>query len=89
MPEEQNFLSPDSGREPGFDQVLERLQRIVARIEQGNLPLDQALTLYEEGVRLARRGNAILDATGQRIEQLCRNEDGTETRRPLPAPETT
>ena len=86
MAEEQTTTPPTDERELGFDQVLERLHKIVTRIEQGNLPLEQALSLFEDGVRLSRRGSTILDATEQRIELLVRGEDGTEERRPLAAP---
>ena len=89
MAEEQNSTPPTEERELGFDQVLERLHKIVTRIEQGNLPLEQALSLFEDGVRLSRRGSSILDATEQRIELLVRGEDGTEERRPLSPPAAT
>ncbi len=89
MAEEQIANPPSDERELGFDQVLERLHKIVSRIEQGNLPLEQALSLFEDGVRLSRRGSSILDATEQRIELLVRSEDGSETRRPLAAPGST
>lgn len=89
MAEEPNTTVPVEERELGFDQVLERLHKIVTRIEQGNLPLEQALSLFEDGVRLSRRGSSILDATEQRIELLVRGEDGTEERRPLSPPATT
>ena len=48
MAEEQNSTPPTEERELGFDQVLERLHKIVTRIEQGNLPLEQALSLFED-----------------------------------------
>lgn len=67
----------------GFDQVLERLRLIVARLEQGNLPLEQALQAFEEGVQLSRSGSAILDAAELRVEALVRGEDGSETRQPI------
>ena len=90
MPEEQTVSSPPTApveeRELGFDQVLERLHKIVTRIEQGSLPLEQALQLFEDGVRLSRRGSAILDATEQRIELLVRGEDGGDERKPLKGP---
>ena len=89
MAEEPNTTVPVEERELGFDQVLERLHKIVTRIEQGNLPLEQALSLFEDGVRLSRRGSSILDATEQRIELLDRGEDGTEERRPISPPGTT
>jgi exodeoxyribonuclease VII small subunit len=73
----------ESGEELGFDQILDRLRQVVQRLEQGNLPLEQALKAFEEGVRLSRRGSAILDAAEQRVELLLRDEDGSERRQPL------
>ena len=67
----------------GFDQVLERLRSLVGRLEQGNLPLEQALQAFEEGVQLSRRGGAILDAAELRVEALVRSDDGTGRRQPL------
>lgn len=66
-----------------FDQVLDRLRQVVQRLEQGSLPLDQALKAFEEGVRLSRRGSSILDAAEQRVELLLREDDGSEKRQPL------
>lgn len=70
---------------PGFDQVLERLRQIVARLEQGNLPLEQALHAFEEGVQLSRAGSSILDAAELRVEALVRGEDGGDVVKPIPA----
>lgn len=69
--------------ELGFDQILDRLRLTVQKLEQGNLPLEQALKAFEEGVRLSRRGSAILDTAEQRVELLLRDEDGSERRQPL------
>ncbi len=69
----------------GFDQVLDRLRQIVTRLEQGNLPLEQALQAFEEGVQLSRAGSAILDAAELRVEALVRGEDGGDARQPLVA----
>lgn len=77
----------DNDREPGFDQVLERLRQVVSRLEQGSLSLEQALLCFEEGVRLSRRGGEILDLAEQRVELLLRGEDG-ERRQPLSPPQT-
>jgi exodeoxyribonuclease VII small subunit len=72
-------------RELGFDQVLERLRQVVARLEQGSLSLEQALVAFEDGVRLSRRGGEILDQAEQRVELLLRGEEG-ERRQPLQSP---
>lgn len=67
----------------GFDQVLDRLRQVVLHLEQGSLSLEQSLHAFEEGVRLSRRGSAILDTAEQRVELLIRDESG-ERRQPLP-----
>jgi exodeoxyribonuclease VII small subunit len=60
----------------GFDQVLERLKAIVDRLEHGSLSLEDSLRVFEEGVALARRGHAILDAAEKRVEMLVRGPEG-------------
>lgn len=72
-------------QELGFDQAIERLRQIVSKLEQGSLPLEQALQAFEEGVALARRGSAILDAAELRVEQLLQGTDGADVRKPLSA----
>ena len=61
----------DTGGEPaGFEDSLRRLSDIVQRLETGELPLEESLRLFEEGVRLARASQARLDAAEKRVEQL-------------------
>lgn len=82
MPPSEN--DENKANEPlKFDQVLDELRQIVQKLEQGNLPLEQALKAFEEGVRLSRSGSAILDAAEQRVELLLRDDDGSEKRQPL------
>ncbi len=64
------------GPEEGFDQVLERLKGLVEKLEHGTLTLEDALRTFEEGVALARRGHAILDAAEKRVELLVRGPEG-------------
>jgi exodeoxyribonuclease VII small subunit len=88
MPTSHSEEKSDSAtaEEINFDQVLDRLRLVVQRLEQGSLPLDQALKAFEEGVRLSRRGSAILDAAEQRVELLLREDDGSEKRQLLNPP---
>ena len=74
------------GEDPelGFDQALDRLRQVVARLEQGSLSLEQALLAFEDGVMLSRRGSAILDAAEQRVELLIQQDDGSERRQSFP-----
>ncbi len=53
-----------------FEQAMDRLTAIVSKLEQGDLPLEESLRLFEEGVRLSRMAQDRLDAAQQRIERL-------------------
>ncbi len=70
------FLSPDA--EPGqapikFEDMLGRLEQIVADMENGELPLEKLLENYEEGMRLVKAcGDRLADAE-QKVEILSRS----------------
>ena len=70
----------------GFEATLAELEARVKRLEGGDLPLDDALRLFEEGVTLAQRAHDHLEAAEQRVSQLVRGARGVEER-PLPEPE--
>jgi exodeoxyribonuclease VII small subunit len=53
-----------------YETLYEQLQQVVARLEQGELPLDETLRLYEQGVRLAAACQQLLDAAELRVRQL-------------------
>ena len=57
-----------------FEATLDRLTEIVARIEGESLELDESLALFEEGVRLLRLAEGVLEGADQRIRQLL--DDG-------------
>ncbi|HEY1550611.1 MAG TPA: exodeoxyribonuclease VII small subunit [Kofleriaceae bacterium] len=63
----------------GFDAILVRLREVVGQLESGELSLEQALAVYEEGVRLARTGQQLLAAAEQRVEILVSAAGGIET----------
>jgi exodeoxyribonuclease VII small subunit len=65
--------------EQGFDAILVRLREVVGQLESGELSLEQALAVYEEGVRLARTGQQLLAAAEQRVEILVSAAGGIET----------
>ncbi len=56
--------------EPTFEEDIEALDGIVAQLEGGELGLDESLKRFEEGVALARKLRARLDAAQGRIEEL-------------------
>ena len=63
----------------GFDAILVRLREVVGQLESGELSLEQALAVYEEGVQLARKGQQLLASAEQRVEILVSAAGGIET----------
>jgi exodeoxyribonuclease VII small subunit len=55
---------------PPFEVAIKRLTEIVQILERGDLPLEESLRLFEEGVRLSRLSQSRLDAAEKRVEQL-------------------
>jgi len=71
--------APAAQPEPSFESALERLEAIVDRLESGEMPLEQALAAFEEGVMLSRRCAGELEAAERRIEILVGGESGALT----------
>ncbi len=65
-----------TSKEPRFEEALAGLERIVHELEAGDLPLDDALKLFEEGVRLSRFCSSKLDEAEKKIEILTKAADG-------------
>jgi len=62
--------------EPKFEKDLEKLEKIVESLEDGELSLDESLKRFEEGVTLAKRCEKALAAAEKRIEILTKNTEG-------------
>lgn len=70
-----------------FEKALERLEKIVEELEEGNVSLEDALKKYEEGVKLSAVCQSRLAQAEKKIEMLSRSLDGTLKREPFD-PET-
>jgi len=57
---------------PDFEQALGELERLVERLERGDLPLEEALRTFERGVELTRHCQSSLKAAQQKVEILLR-----------------
>jgi exodeoxyribonuclease VII small subunit len=55
---------------PSFEDGIKRLSSIVQTLERGDLPLEESLRLFEEGVNLSRTSQERLDAAQKRVEEL-------------------
>ena len=60
----------DAADEPAYEQLVARLEETLARLESGDLPLEEALAAYEQGATLASRAQELLDRAEQRIQEL-------------------
>ncbi len=65
-----------SEESPKFEEALGRLEQIVQTLEAGNLPLEESLKAFEEGIALARFCASQLEAAERRIELLTKDEEG-------------
>ncbi|MEY2854273.1 MAG: hypothetical protein RL030_1405 [Pseudomonadota bacterium] len=63
---------------PDFEQSLQALEDLVGRLERGDLPLAEALALFEKGVGLTRQCHTQLSQAQQRVEILL--QDGGAAR---------
>lgn len=59
-----------------FEASLSNLEKIVRQLEEGDLPLEESLKLFEEGVRLSRECQERLNQAERRIEVLLQDETG-------------
>ncbi len=59
-----------------FEKALERLEKIVEDLESGNMPLEDALKKYEEGVKLCRICTQKLSQAETKIETLTKSLNG-------------
>jgi exodeoxyribonuclease VII small subunit len=66
-----------------FDDILARLRALVERLESGNLPLEDSLRFFEEGMELCRQGASVLDKAEKRVEVLLSSAGGETTTEPL------
>lgn len=59
-----------------FEDALSRLETIVSRLESGQAPLEESITLYEEGARLKAHCENRLKAAQLRVEKIVVGADG-------------
>ncbi|HEX9121451.1 MAG TPA: exodeoxyribonuclease VII small subunit [Terriglobales bacterium] len=57
---------------PKFEECLQRLEKIVDELEKGNVPLEQAIKLFEEGVKLSNSCRQELEAAEGKVEILLK-----------------
>ena len=63
--------------EMAFEEALKKLEETVTQLETGDVSLEQALDLFEEGIRVSKACAEILNAAQERIRRLTEDEAGT------------
>lgn len=66
----------EDNKELTFEAALSRLEEIVHALDGGEAPLDESLSLFEEGVKLVKLCSGKLDAAEQKVKILTKGEDG-------------
>ena len=69
-------MKSDQDSPKTFEASLEALEQIVRDLEQGDLPLEKSLELFEQGIRLSRECQERLSQAERRIEILLRDNQG-------------
>jgi len=69
--------------EVSFEKALEKLDKIVSELEAGNISLEDALSRYEEGIKLSRLCQEKLAQAEKKIEVLSKSAKGELVRKPF------
>ncbi len=69
-------MKKSEAKAKNFESSLAELERVVRELERGDLPLDQSLELFEQGVRLSRECQERLNQAERRIEVLLSDGEG-------------
>jgi exodeoxyribonuclease VII small subunit len=64
------MTDPKPEQKASFEDGIKRLSEIVQTLERGDLPLEESLRLFEEGVSLSRASQEQLDSAQKRVEEL-------------------
>jgi exodeoxyribonuclease VII small subunit len=67
-----------------FEESLKQLEKIVDQLERGDLPLEESIRIFEEGVRLSTACKQELDAAEGKVQILMKERDGSMRAEPFP-----
>ena len=71
---------PDKKPSADFETSLKRLETLVTQMEQGDMPIEDALKAFEEGIGLTRECQTILDQAEQKVQVLVEDRGAIEAR---------
>ncbi|KUO58897.1 MAG: exodeoxyribonuclease VII [Gracilibacter sp. BRH_c7a] len=59
-----------------FEQGIEKLEQIISDLDKNDVPLDQALQLFNEGIVLVKHCNCLLDSAEEKVKVLLEDANG-------------
>jgi exodeoxyribonuclease VII small subunit len=68
-----------------FEESLRKLESIVEQLEKGDLPLEESMKLFEQGVHLSAVCKQELDEAEGKVEMLVKQRDGSHKLEPFPS----
>ena len=71
-----------------FEDTFKKLENIVSKLESGDLPLEDSMKLFEEGMRLSKICSQRLTEVQKKVDLLLKGEDGSYTTEPFPCEES-
>lgn len=71
-----------------FEEAMKELETLVRTLEEGRIPLKEAIQAYERGVRLRKHNEKLLEEARLTIEEISQGSNGELSTRPSPLGET-
>ncbi|HET9087195.1 MAG TPA: exodeoxyribonuclease VII small subunit [Acidobacteriaceae bacterium] len=68
-----------------FEDSLNQLESIIGKLERGDLPLEESLQLFEEGIRLSNACKTDLETAEGKVQILLKQKDGSRKAEPFPS----
>lgn len=65
-------------KEMSFENAMQELEEITGKLEKGNLSLDESVASFEEGMKLAKKCNNILEDAEKKIKILVQKDENIE-----------
>ena len=87
MSEEEKERPPEPEKPKSFEENLQRLDQAVKRLEEGNIPLDESLQVYEDGIKAFRACRKTLEEAEGKITKLVETLEGELEEEPFEPPE--
>jgi exodeoxyribonuclease VII small subunit len=79
---------PKKRKTEPFEEALQKLEKIVEKMEQGDMPLEKAMEAFTEGVQLVQYCHKKLDEAENKVQMLLEDQQGNWTAVPFDSSET-